>query len=125
MGVKDLSYNNLNRLYGGAGINLSHEVPFDGFSEQNDIAGVFQIVWKVYKYREPKLWIDTDISYLPYFTDSGRYRTEFNLNPKINLFNNNFKFGLRFYYTYDSKPPTESASTNDYGVNLQISYSLH
>ncbi|PWI30671.1 hypothetical protein DI383_04280 [Flavobacteriaceae bacterium LYZ1037] len=125
MGVKDISYNNWNRLYGGAGLNLSHEVPYGGVSEQNDLAGVFQVVWKVYKYKEPKLWVDADISFLPYFTDSGRYRTEFNLNPKINLFTNDFKFGMKFYYSYDSKPPTETASTNDYGVNFQLSYSFH
>ena len=125
MGIKDISYNNWNRLYGGAGLNISHEIPYGGISEQDDLAGLFQIVWKVYKYKEPKLWVDADISYLPYFTDSGRHRTEININPKINLLSNNFKVGLKLYYTYDSKPPSEASSTNDYGVNFQFSYSFH
>lgn len=125
MGLKDLSYNNWNRLYAGAGINLTHEIPYGVASEQDDVAGIFQVVWRVYKYKTPKLWVDTDVSYLPYFTDSGRHRAVFNLNPKINLFSDNFKVGLKFYYTYDSKPPADAASTNDYGVNFQLSYSLH
>ncbi|MCX7546377.1 DUF481 domain-containing protein [Xanthomarina sp. F1114] len=125
MGLKDLSYNNWNRLYAGTGINLTHEIPYGSTTEQNDIAGIFQVVWRVYKYKTPKLWVDSDISYLPYFTDSGRHRAVFNLNPKINLFSDNFKVGLKFYYTYDSKPPADAASTNDYGVNFQLSYSLH
>jgi len=125
MGLKDLSYNNWNRLYAGTGINLTHEIPYGGISEQNDVAGIFQIVWRVYKYNTPKIWVDSDISYLPYFTDSGRHRAVFNLNPKINLLSDNFKVGLKFYYTYDSKPPADAASTNDYGINFQLSYSLH
>ncbi|TYA60078.1 DUF481 domain-containing protein [Formosa maritima] len=125
MGLKDLSYNNWNRFYAGTGINLTHEIPYGGSSEQNDIAGIFQLVWRVYKYKSPKLWVDSDISYLPYFTDSGRHRVVFNLNPKINLLSDNFKVGLTFYYTYDSKPPADAASTNDYGVNFQLSYSFH
>ena len=125
MGIKDLSYNNWNRLYAGSGLNVTHEIPYGNISEQNDLAGLFQMVWKVYKYKAPKLWVDTDISYLPYFTDSGRHRAVFNLNPKINLLSDNFKVGLKFYYTYDSKPPSDAASTNDYGINLQLSYSFH
>lgn len=125
MGIKDISYNYWNRLYAGAGLNITHEIPYGNVSEQDDLAGLFQIVWKVYKYKAPKIWVDADISYLPYFTDSGRHRTVFNLNPKINLFSDNFKVGLKFYYTYDSKPPSEAASTNDYGINFQLSYSLH
>jgi len=125
MGLKDLSYNNWNRLYAGTGINLTHEIPYGNSSEQDDIAGIFQLVWRVYKYKAPKLWVDSDISYLPYFTDSGRHRAVFNLNPKINLLSDNFKVGLKFYYTYDSKPSAEAASTNDYGINFQLSYSLH
>jgi hypothetical protein len=125
MGIKDLSYNSWNRLYAGAGLNITHEVPYGTPSEQDDLAGIFQIVWKVYKYNTPKVWVDSDISYLPYFTDSGRHRFSFNLNPSIKIFSDNFKVGLQMYYSYDSKPPSSAASTNDYGMNLQLTYSLH
>jgi len=125
MGLKDISYNNWNRFYAGTGLALTHEIPYGNPSEQNDIAGIFQLVWKVYKYKNPKLWVDSDISFLPYLTESNRNRVVFNLNPKISIFSDDFKVGLKFYYTYDSKPPAEAPSTNDFGVNFQLSYSLH
>lgn len=126
MGVKDLVYNNWNRLYAGSGLSVTREISYGDAATQDDLAGIFQLVWKVYKYTNPKIWVDANITYLPYFTDGGRYRAQFNLNPKVSIFGDNFKVGLTFYYNYDSAPPsTEAISTNDYGLNLQLTYSLH
>lgn len=123
--IKDISYNDWNRFYVGAGVNLTQETPYDDSGKKNDIAGLVQVVWKVYKYSSPKLWVDANIDFLPYFTDAGRYRTNFNLNPKISILSDNFKVGFKFYYNYDSKPSASAVSTNDYGINLQLTYSLH
>jgi len=125
IGLRDISYNIWNRLYAGAGLSVSRETPYDDSGETNDLAGLFQVVWKVYKYTYPKVWVDSNISFLPYMTDSGRYRTVFNLNPKVSVFNDNFKVGFSFYYSFDSKPPSETSSTYDYGINLQLTYSFH
>lgn len=123
-GIKDLAYNEWNRLYAAAGINLSREIPFGDGPTQDDVAGLFQVKWKVYKLWSPKVWVDSDIMYLPYLTDN-RYRFTFNLNPKVSIFSDNFKIGLNFYYTYDSSPQTADASNDDYGLNLQFTYSLN
>jgi len=126
MGVKDISYNSWNRLYVGTGLSVTREKSYGNDGRQDDIAGIFQLVWRVYKYTSPKIWVDTNITYLPYFTDGGRYRTSFNLNPKVSVFSDNFKVGFTFYYNYDSDPPSiEASSTNDYGLNLQLTYYLH
>src|SRR5690606_33656638 len=98
MGLKDISYNNRNRFYAGIVLALTHEIPYGNPSEQNDIACIFQLVCKVYKYKNPKLWVDSDISFLPYLTESNRNRVVFNLNPKISIFSDDFKVGLKFYY---------------------------
>ena len=124
-GIKDLTYNEWNRLYAAAGVNLSREIPIGDGPIKEDIAGLFQIKWKVYKLWSPKIWVDSDIMYLPYVTDSGRYRFVFNLNPKVSIFSDNFKIGFNFYYNYDSKPQFEDASNDDYGLNLQFTYSLN
>jgi len=124
--VKDLTYNNWNRLYVGAGLNLSQETSFDNtISETNDVAGLFQVKWKVYKLTSPKVWVDADLSFLPYLTDPGRNRLSINVNPQVKVFSNNFKIGLQTYYSYDSKPTTEDASNDDYGMSLQLTYSYH
>jgi hypothetical protein len=125
IGLRDLAYNNWNRLYAGAGLSVDRETPIDDSGITEDLAGVFSLVWKVYKYTIPKVWVDANLNFLPYITGSGRYRVVFNLNPKVSVLSDNFKVGFKFYYNYDSQPPSLDASTNDYGINLELTYSLH
>lgn len=125
LGLRDITYNIWNRLYAGAGLSVARETPYDDSGEITDLAGLFQIVWKVYKYKIPKVWVDANISFLPYFTDWGRYRAVLNLNPKVSIFNDDFKVGFTSYYTFDSEPTSDSASTSDYGINLQLTYYFH
>lgn len=124
LGIKDIFYNDWNRLYAGSGFSGIHEIPFGGAPAQDDIAAVFQLVWKVYKLSSPKLWVDADISYIPYLTDN-RYRTVFNLSPKVRIINDNFTIGCTFYYNQDSNPGADANSNADYGLNLQLAYLLH
>lgn len=124
VGAKDIVYNDWNRLYAGAGLNITQETPYDDSGITEDLAGLITLNWKVYKYTAPKLWVDANITFLPYITDN-RYRAVFNLNPQVSLFSDDFKVGFKLYYSYDSKPPSENASNDDYGLNLQFTYSLH
>lgn len=125
IGLRDIIYNNWNRFYAGAGLSVQQETPYDTSGVTNDLTGIATVVWKVYKYTSPKVWVDSDISFVPYFTDSGRYRTNFNLNPKISVVGDDLKVGFKIYYTFDSKPASASASSDDWGINLEITYSLH
>ncbi len=124
VGLKDIAYNSWNRLYAGAGLSVARETPYDDSGVTNDLAGLVQMVWKVYKYSSPKISIDSNINFLPYLTGPSRYRASFNLNPQVSIFSNNFKVGVALYYNYDSNPSSD-ASTDDYGLNLQLTYSLH
>jgi len=123
VGLKDISYNNWNRLYVGAGLSVARETPYDESGISHDLAGIAQVAWKVYKYTSPKVWLNSHIDFIPYLT-TNRYRVSFNLNPQVSLFSDDFKVGISLYYNYDSNP-TSDASTNDYGLNLQLTYSLH
>jgi len=125
IGLRDLVYNNWNRLYAGAGLSVERETALDDSGNSEDLAGLVTVVWKVYKYTIPKMWVDANVSLLPYFTGQSRYRVVFNLNPKVSIFNDDFKVGFKFYYNYDSRPPSEAASNNDYGINLELTYSFH
>ena len=123
--IKDLAYNDWNRFYVAAGLNGSKETPVGGGETQDDLAGIFQLKWKVYKLKGAKVWLDADISYLPYLTGASRSRMNLNINPKVSIFSNDFKVGLSFYYTYDSNPQNVNASNDDYGLNLQFTYTLN
>lgn len=124
-GLKDLVYNEWNRLYASAGFNLSKEIPVGDGEIIDDLAGLFQVRWRVYKYTSPKVWVDANAYFIPYLTNWGRNRFSLNLTPQVSLFSDNFKVGFNLYYTFDSEPQNEDASNEDYGMNLQFTYSLN
>jgi len=125
LGIRDISYNDWNRFYVGAGFSLTRETPYDNSASSNDVTAIIQVVWKVFKYTSPKVWVDANINLVPYLTGEPRYRTVFNLNPQVSLFSDNFKVGFIFYNDFDSSPASTGASTTDYGTTLQLTYSLH
>ncbi|MEE4260689.1 MAG: hypothetical protein V2I62_13065 [Bacteroidales bacterium] len=125
IGIRDLAYNNWNRFYAGAGLSVTNEIPYGDAEVTNDLLGVITLVWKVYKFTAPKVWVDASIAYLPYFTDRGRHRISINLNPQVSVIGDDLKVGFTSYYAYDSKPSGDASSSDDYGVNLTITYSFH
>jgi hypothetical protein len=124
-GIKDISYNSWNRFYTGMGLVVTNETPTDDTPAQTNLTGLFQLVWKVYKYTEPKVGVDANINFSPYITNSGRYTVSMNVNPSISIFGDNLQVGIQFYYNYDSRPVTETAANFDYGITFQIGYSFH
>ena len=125
VGISDFVYNRWNRVYAGAGLSGQQETPYDTTGITTDLVGVAFFAWKVYKYTNPKVWVDANISFIPYFTTANRYRTEINLSPKIGVIGNDLKLGFRFYYTYDTNPLVTADSRSDWGINLEITYSFH
>jgi hypothetical protein len=125
IGIRDITYNIWNRLYAGAGLTVVRETPYDDSGITDDLAGLFNVAWKVYKYTLPKVWVDANISFIPYLTDPGRYRVVINLNPKVSIFSDNFKIGFASYYNFDNQPPSDATTTNDFGINLQLTYTFH
>jgi hypothetical protein len=125
LGIRDIVYNWWNRYFIAGGLSVQRETPFEGSGEITDLAGIVTTVWKVYKYTEPKIWVDSDLSFIPYITGDWRYRVDFNLNPKIGIYSNNLQIGFKLYYSYDSRPPEKASSTSDWGINLTLTYSLH
>ncbi len=125
IGLRDITYNIWNRLYAGGGLTVVRETPYDDTGDTENLAGLLEVAWKVYKYTIPKVWVDTNISFIPYLTDPGRYRIVINLNPKVSIFSDNFKIGFASYYNFDNKPPSDVTTTDDYGINLQLTYYFH
>ncbi len=124
--LHDFVYNKWNRFYLLGGISGQRETPYDTTRISNDLAGIVGAVWKVYKYTNPKVWVDASIYFIPYLTTAGRYRTNININPKISIIGNDLKIGFKFYYSIDTKPLTTTSGTStDWGINLEITYSFH
>ncbi len=124
--IKDVANNTWSRLYVAGALTGINEKSFDTSSPaQQDIAGVIRLAYDIFKYTNPKISLTSNVTYIPYFTGDSRYRANFNLNPSISIINNNFKVGFTFYYNYDSRPPASSLSNEDYGINLQLTYSIN
>jgi hypothetical protein len=123
-GIKDIVYNDWNRLYVGSGFSTTKETAYGQTTSQYALSGLFQVVWKVYKYSSPKIWVDANISYLPYITEK-RSRVSINFNPSTSIFSDNFKVGITSYFNYDSDPSEDAYSSNDYGITLSLGYSFH
>lgn len=125
LGIYDISYNSWNRFTAGSGINTTLETSYGNEPETYDLTGILSLGWKVYKYTNPKAWVDSSLKFQPYITSAGRFLTSFNINPQMNLINDDFKIGLSFYFNYDNRPPSGATSKSDYTANLQFSYSFH
>lgn len=125
IGIRDIVYNWWNRYFIAAGLSVQRETPFYDGQELTDLAGIVTTVWKVYKYTDPKIWVDTDLTFIPYITGDPRYRADFNLNPKIGIIGNTMQIGFKFYYSYDSRPPENASSAFDWGINFELTYNLH
>jgi hypothetical protein len=54
---------------------------------------------------------------------SGRYRTEFSLTLSREIVRG-FTAGVTAYDSYDSKPPAGSSSTHDFGISLNIGWTV-
>lgn len=123
--IRDIVYNKWNRYFVAGGLSVQRETPFDDTGETTDLAGIVTTVWKVYKYTSPKIWVDSELSLIPYITGDWRYRANFNMNPRIGVIGNTLQVGFKFYYSYDSRPPSNAATTYDWGINFTLTYSLH
>ena len=76
--------------------------------------GFFGIDAQFFKLYSPKVDITSQFAYKPNFTTRGRRRLEFNSKLRIEVLKD-FFVNLTFYDSYDSRPPSETATKNDYG----------
>lgn len=82
-----------------------------------------KVGYDLFSFSNPDVQISTYVA--PFFslTDDERFRFDSNLQIKWEIFND-FYFNTTFYYKADTKPPTATASTYDYGVTVGISYTF-
>jgi len=113
---------NLAEGVGGLGLAYSHE-NYTGGKTFDSLEGVLTTAFSVYRYDFPETDITGSLSLLPSLTESGRYRAETDVRAKYE-FVDDLYFELKFYGSYDSKPPLASASSSDYGVVTSLGYSF-
>ncbi len=111
-----------NELVSGAGIALNREKPVEGESTTNvEAAAGFR--WANFAYDFP----NTDIQVAAFgylgLSQWGRVRLEANASLRREVFAD-FYVGVKAYESYDSRPATEGAQKNDWGLSLTLGYTF-
>ncbi|HSD71051.1 MAG TPA: DUF481 domain-containing protein [Woeseiaceae bacterium] len=79
------------------------------------------MTWEWYRYDTPELDWSTTLEVIPSLTESGRVRGEYDATLRWEIIKD-FYWQLEYYYSYDNKPQTEDAASNDYGVTTSLAY---
>lgn len=79
--------------------------------------------FEFFLFDSPKTDITTDLTVTPVLNDFGRWRIDYNARVSYELISD-FTIGFSFFDTFDSRPPSADASTNDYGLTFSIGYTF-
>jgi hypothetical protein len=105
-----------------AGLAVTRE----NFSEQptnESVEGVLGTQYWFFRYNAPEASLDATVILFPSLTESGRVRSESQLNARYELVSDLF-FQLSLYGSYDSEPGAGAESKSDYGVTTSLGYSF-
>jgi hypothetical protein len=111
-----------NEVMGAAGLYVNREVPVEGETVTN-LEALFVSDWAIFSYDFPKTDIEIKAVFILGLTDWGRYRADVDARFSRELFKD-FSLVAKGYYNYDSQPPTEGSSRDDYQVSLAIGYTF-
>jgi hypothetical protein len=85
--------------------------------------GFYGINAQFFKLYSPKVDITSQFVYLPNYTTWGRRRVQFDSSLRVEVLRD-FFVNFTFYDSYDSQPPTSTATKNDYGFTTGISWTF-
>lgn len=121
-GGRDLIFTNRTRLTAIVGLVGMHEQPVTGEST-NDLAAVVAAQYSSFTYDFPKITIGASLAIIPYLTQSGRVRLQFNGSVKREIARD-FYLTLSIFDDFDNKDPSTGQPKNDWGPVLSIGYSF-
>jgi hypothetical protein len=99
----------------------------EAYTGEEDAAHTVQLPlggdFEFFLFDSPKTDIGTDLTVMPILSDFGRWRIDFNASVSYELISD-FTVGFSFFNNFDSRPPSETASTNDYGLTFNVGYTF-
>lgn len=117
-----IAHSNRSQVMAVAAASFSRE-NYYGEDVARNIEGFFAIDTQFFKLYSPKFDIVNQFAFLPNFSTRGRRRLQYSSRLRLELIKD-FFVSLTFYDSYDSKPPSVTASKNDYGFTTGISWSF-
>ena len=120
----DVYHSSNQRFYVLLGLAPNVEIADAQASQTTNLEGQVSMSYQIFKYNFPEVTLNTQLDFYPSFNNTGRYRIDYNFDTNIEIFNN-FYVGGKFYYNFDSKPASESASNDDYGFTTTLGFTFH
>jgi hypothetical protein len=123
-GSRSLLHTNQMEIAAGAGLVGTQEQfsSAAGTSSSTSLEGLVTFGWDAFRFDSPKLDFGTNLALFPSLSQAGRVRGQFDVRLQYELFKD-FNTGVRFSDTFDSRPPEEGTSKNDYITTLTIGWS--
>jgi hypothetical protein len=115
---------NRTRAWGMTGLVINQETNTEGGGPKVLVDIPVQLQFNVFSFVKPK--IDLGISQTLYFglDQEGRIRNDGQTTLGYEIITN-LKINLSFYNNYDSKPPTATGRTFDYGYDIAIGFTFN
>ena len=105
----------------GGGLAFNDERGVDVEPTQN-IEALATLRTSFYTYDRPKTELNISFDYYPSLSNLGRQRLQLDADVRRELFKDLF-VSFNLYNSYDSRPPSPEANTNDIGFVLSIGWS--
>jgi hypothetical protein len=121
-GGRYLAQSRRDKLLAGVGLSLNRERPVEG-QETTNVEATALLSYDRFSYDFPKVDVSVAVAGFASLNDGGRYRLELDAQLKRELVKD-FYASLRGYESYDSRPATEGARTNDYGITFSLGWSF-
>jgi len=108
-------------LDGTIGLSFNNEWATGESGSNQSIEGVLNAEWHVFRFSDPETSLVSTLSVFPSITESGRWRSQFDITLSRDFFKD-FTLDLTYFNSYDSDPPDAEAEKKDYGIVTSISY---
>ena len=99
----------------------------EDYTDEEDKTNTVQLPlgaeYQFFLFDSPKTDLSSDLTVVPILNDLGRWRIDFNVRVSYELISD-FTIGFSFFDNFDSRPPSATASTNDYGLTFSIGYTF-
>jgi hypothetical protein len=120
----NLVQSNSNDLVSTLGVSVNREWSRSGTDDDRyNLEGLLSAKHSLFRYDYPKTDITTEAIVYPSLTSWGRVRAEIDISASREIVSD-FTFVLSFYDSYDSNPPDEGATRNDYGIVTSVGWTF-
>ena len=119
-----LIQSNQNLLFAQGGVLVNREWYFDSTAAQFNLEALFGANYMIFILNHPQLKLETNLNIFPSISNVGRVRMDFNvdLNWEIII---DLYWVLSFYFNFDNKPQSISASQTDYRIDTSFKYEFN